>query len=268
MRIAIVDDLAAERHFLREQLEQKLYRMGIQADILEYTCGEAFLEAEHKLPFSVAFLDIYMMGMTGIEAARELRKTDTDCLLIFTTTSTDHALEGFQVRAMHYLVKPYTEDDDDFDEFDDDARPSRPSRSSTAPKPSYSGFDLDNDDLSSSGSSSNTGRRTLGGSNASNGKVVNIHTTAQMQVVLVKPDRFDNVSDIAEHLRSKHAVVLNLESTNKDVARRLVDFLSGCAYALDGKIKKIAISTYIITPYNVDIVGDLIDELENNGVYL
>ena len=119
-----------------------------------------------------------------------------------------------------------------------------------------------------SGSSSNTGRRTLGGSNASNGKVVNIHTTAQMQVVLVKPDRFDNVSDIAEHLRSKHAVVLNLESTNKDVARRLVDFLSGCAYALDGKIKKIAISTYIITPYNVDIVGDLIDELENNGVYL
>ena len=95
------------------------------------------------------------------------------------------------------LTKPYTEDDDDFDEFDDDARPSRPSRSSTAPKPSYSGFDLDNDDLSSSGSSSNTGRRTLGGSNASNGKVVNIHTTAQMQVVLVKPDRFDNVSDLS-----------------------------------------------------------------------
>ena len=169
------------------------------------------------------------------------------------------------------LTKPYTEDDDDFDEFDDDARPSRPSRSSTAPKPSYSSsFDLDSDEFSSTGSSASTGRRTLGGNNAntSNGKVVNIHTTAQMQVVLVKPERFDNVSDIAEHLRSKHAVVLNLESTNKDVARRLVDFLSGCAYALDGKIKKIAISTYIITPYNVDIVGDLIDELENNGVYL
>ena len=81
----------------------------------------------------------------------------------------------------------WPEDDDDFDEFDDDARPSRPSRSSTAPKPSYSGFDLDNDDLSSSGSSSNTGRRTLGGSNASNGKVVNIHTTAQMQLVLLIP---------------------------------------------------------------------------------
>lgn len=99
-------------------------------------------------------------------------------------------------------------------------------------------------------------------------KVVNINATTQLQVVLVKPDRFDLVSDIADHLRDKQAVVLNLESTNKDVARRLVDFLSGCAYALDGKIKKIAISTYIITPYNVDIVGDLIDELENKGVYL
>ena len=69
------------------------------------------------------------------------------------------------------------------------------------------------------------------------------------------------------HLRDKQAVVLNLESTNKDVARRLVDFLSGCAYALDGKIKKIAISTYLITPYNVDVVGDLVEELENNGMY-
>ena len=167
------------------------------------------------------------------------------------------------------LTKPYTEDDDDFDEFDDDARPSRPSRSSSAPKPSYNtSFDLDSDEFSSTGSSASTGRRTLGGNNSAGTQVVNIHTTAQMQVVLVKPERFDNVSDIAEHLRSKHAVVLNLESTNKDVARRLVDFLSGCAYALDGKIKKIAISTYIITPYNVDIVGDLIDELENNGVYL
>ena len=160
------------------------------------------------------------------------------------------------------LAKPYAEDDDDFDEFDDDVRPSRASRGSTAPAPKASLDDLGLDDNSSS-ASFGSGRRVPSGN-----KVVNIHTTAQMQVVLVKPDRFDNVSDIAEHLRSKHAVVLNLEATNKDVARRLVDFLSGCAYALDGKIKKIAISTYIITPYNVDIVGDLIDELENNGLYL
>ncbi|MEA4955650.1 MAG: cell division protein SepF [Pseudoflavonifractor sp.] len=98
-------------------------------------------------------------------------------------------------------------------------------------------------------------------------KVVNIHTTTQLQVVLVKPDRFENAAEIADHLRDKRTVVLNLESTNKDVARRLLDFLSGVAYAQEGKIKKVAISTYIITPYNVDILGDLIDELENNGLY-
>ena len=98
-------------------------------------------------------------------------------------------------------------------------------------------------------------------------KVVNIHTTTQLQVVLVKPEKFENASEIADHLREKRTVVLNLESTNKEIARRLLDFLSGVAYANEGKIKKVAISTYIITPYNVDILGDLIDELENNGLY-
>ena len=97
--------------------------------------------------------------------------------------------------------------------------------------------------------------------------VVNINTTAQLAVVLVKPDRFENAAEIADHLKEKRTVVLNLEQTNKDIARRLLDFLSGVAYANEGKIKKVAISTYIITPYNVDILGDLIDELENNGLY-
>lgn len=101
-----------------------------------------------------------------------------------------------------------------------------------------------------------------------NNKVVNIHATTQLAVVLVKPDRFENAAEIADHLKDKRTVVLNLEQTNKDVARRLVDFLSGVAYANEGKIKRVANSTYIITPYNVDILGDLIDELENNGLYL
>ncbi len=99
-------------------------------------------------------------------------------------------------------------------------------------------------------------------------KVVNIHATAALKVVLVKPERFENASEIADHLREKRTVVLNLESTNKDVARRLIDSLSGVAYAGEGKIKKVAANTYIITPYSVDIMGDLIDELENNGLYL
>ena len=98
-------------------------------------------------------------------------------------------------------------------------------------------------------------------------KVVNIHATTQLKVVLVKPERFENASEIADHLKDKRTVVLNLESTNKDVARRLVDFLSGVAYAGEGKIKKVAANTYLITPYHVDIEVDLIDELENNGLY-
>lgn len=100
-----------------------------------------------------------------------------------------------------------------------------------------------------------------------NNKVVNINATAQLQVVLIKPERFEDASAVADHLNAKRTVVLNLESTNKDVSRRLVDFLSGVAYANNGQLKKVANSTFIITPYNVNIVGDLLDELENNGVY-
>lgn len=98
-------------------------------------------------------------------------------------------------------------------------------------------------------------------------KVVNIHATAQLQVVLVKPERFDDASAVADHLNAKRTVVLNLESANKDVARRILDFLSGVAYANDGQIKKVANCTFIITPYNVGLMGDLLDELENNGLY-
>ena len=150
------------------------------------------------------------------------------------------------------LTRPYAEDEeDDFDnyddEYDDDPAPAEDSVPAARPR----GFS----------------EKSAPAADRRGNKVVNIHTTAQMQVVLVKPERFDTVSEIADHLRERRAVVLNLESANKDVARRLVDFLSGCAYALDGKIKKVALATYIITPYNVDIVGDLVEELENNGMY-
>ena len=99
-----------------------------------------------------------------------------------------------------------------------------------------------------------------------NDRVVNIHTTTQLQVVLVKPEIYENATEIADHLKEKRTVVLNLESTNKDAARRILDFLSGVAYTNDGQIKRVANNTYIITPYNVDLKGDLIDELENSGL--
>ena len=150
------------------------------------------------------------------------------------------------------LTHPYSDQEDDFDDYDDEDELADEPAPAPAPRRGY-------------GKSAAEPARTVGTGNA--GRVVNINATTQLQVVLVKPDRFDQASEIADHLRDKQAVVLNLESTNKDVARRLVDFLSGCTYVLDGKIKKVAISTYLITPYNVDIVGDLMEELENNGVY-
>ena len=90
-----------------------------------------------------------------------------------------------------------------------------------------------------------------------------------LEMKVVKPDKYDSqtAQKIADHLLSNRTVVLNLESTNKESARRLIDFLSGVAYAQDGKIKKISSGTYIITPYNVNLMGDLMDELESSGVY-
>ena len=100
-------------------------------------------------------------------------------------------------------------------------------------------------------------------------KEVNIHATAQLQVILVKPEVFQDTKQIADHLNSKKTVVLNLESTTPDVTRRIIDFLGGVAYANGGNIKPVANNTFIITPYNVGFVGeDLVGELENNGVFL
>ncbi|MBP1737187.1 MAG: cell division protein SepF [Oscillospiraceae bacterium] len=99
-------------------------------------------------------------------------------------------------------------------------------------------------------------------------KIVNLNATTKLQVVLVKPERFESVTEIADHLRDRRSVVMNMEKTPKEISRRILDFLAGVSYANEGKIKKIAVSTYIITPYNVDLMGDLVDELENNGLYL
>lgn len=141
------------------------------------------------------------------------------------------------------MINPISDEDEDYDEvFGEQDSPFMDER------PRYD-----------RGSSMDSNRR---------GKVVNIHATTQLKVVLVKPERFENASDIADQLKEKRTVVVNLESTHKDIARRLIDFLSGVAYAGEGKIKKVAANTYIITPYSVDIQGDLIDELENNGLYL
>ena len=157
--------------------------------------------------------------------------------------------------------KNLTKPDDYDDEYDEAAEENRGEPEDEEPvrtrpsrrRPSASSFDIPTDDPAPSG--------------ASDGRVLNINTTTQLQVVLVKPTKFEDSIEIANSLKAMRTVVLNLESTNKDIARRILDFLSGVAYANQGKIKRVANNTYIITPYNVGISGDLIDELENNGMY-
>ena len=158
------------------------------------------------------------------------------------------------------MAHPFEDEDDDFEEFETAAprATERRDRRERYEQPER---------LERAGRNESYGSVNSMEEERRSNKVVNIRAATQLQVVLVKPDKFDDASAIADHLREKRTVVLNLESTNKEIARRLLDFLSGVAYANEGKIKKVAISTYIITPYNVDILGDLIDELENNGLY-
>ena len=95
-------------------------------------------------------------------------------------------------------------------------------------------------------------------------RVVNIGSGKQ-QVVLVKPEHFEAAAEIADHLRQKHTVVLNLEAADKVTARRLVDFLSGAAYVQDGNLKRVSSDTFLITPCSVGLTGDLADEIENSS---
>ena len=163
------------------------------------------------------------------------------------------------------LAHPYEdEEEDDYDEYDAPApRAERQDRSDRSDRADRAAERAERRERTGSLYSSTA----LMDEERRCNKVVNIRAATKLQVVLVKPEKFEDASSIADHLREKRTVVLNLESTNKEIARRLLDFLSGVAYANEGKIKKVAISTYIITPYNVDILGDLIDELENNGMY-
>ena len=150
------------------------------------------------------------------------------------------------------LTHPYSDNDSSaYDEYDEEEEEYE-EEPAPAPRRSFT--------TRGAAAAESTPERTTG-----MGRVMNINPGNNMQVVLVKPERFDQVSDIANRLRDKQSVVLNLETTNKDVARRVVDFLSGTAYALDGKIRKIAVSTYLVIPYNVEMIGESLEDSETAG---
>lgn len=109
VRIAICEDLAQDANALEHMLAHGAAHRGLSLFLSRYESAEALLDSFSAGQFDVLFLDIYLGGQTGIEAAREIRRKDPECLLIFTTSSQDHALEGYSVRALHYLIKPVTQ---------------------------------------------------------------------------------------------------------------------------------------------------------------
>ncbi len=133
-------------------------------------------------------------------------------------------------------------------------------------EPSF--FDEEDVDISSNSKPKKEVTSFFGKSSSNNSKVVNMPSSA-VQVVLVKPTRFEDAPSIADHLNQRKTVVLNLEAANRETCRRLIDFLSGTAYATRGSIKKVANSTYIITPANVDVLGELIEgDFDTDGIFL
>ncbi len=100
-----------------------------------------------------------------------------------------------------------------------------------------------------------------------NRKIVNIHTAAQMKIVIYEPSSFDQTSEICDNLKERRPVIVNLDSVDAELARRILDFLSGAVYAMDGSIQKIASGIFAIAPSNVDIDANIKEELKDKILF-
>ena len=162
------------------------------------------------------------------------------------------------------FAQPYADDDyDDYDEDDEYAdeyeQPAEPParrapRRAPAPAPAEEEPEEQEDFGFTPVPAASTG---TGVSTGFNGQVLNMNASNKQEVVLFRPGSFNDTSKAADDLRNRKAVIVNMENVDKAMARRVVDFLSGCVYALDGDVKKIAQSAYLFCPHNMDIVGDL-----------
>ncbi len=95
-------------------------------------------------------------------------------------------------------------------------------------------------------------------------KVVNLPNSSQIKVVILQPNSFEQSQEICEHLKEKKSVIVNLEFVNKDVARRIIDFVSGAVYGLDGNISKVSNSIFLVAPFNYEITNEMArEELKN-----
>ena len=98
-------------------------------------------------------------------------------------------------------------------------------------------------------------------------QVVSIHTQKQMRVVVMEPNSFEEAQNIADQLKSRRPVIVNLENAEKMLAKRIVDFISGTTYALNGNMQKVGNGIFLFVPNNVDISGEMRDELKDKGLF-
>ena len=154
------------------------------------------------------------------------------------------------------FTKPYS-DEDDYDDYEDgdDSFEEPASQSERSPRFGRREAAAAQEPAFTSAPVSNTTAFTPAASAGFNGQVVS--TSNKIQLVLVRPESFNDAPTIAANMRAKKAVVLNLEGVDKNLARRIVDFLSGCGYAMDGTVKKVSQSTYVFCPHNMEVLGDL-----------
>lgn len=110
-------------------------------------------------------------------------------------------------------------------------------------------------------------RKTAAKSN-NNPQIYSVNTNVTMQVVIIKPEAYEDAQEICDQIKTKRPVVVNLEKVEYPVAQRIMDFLSGTCYALEGSIQRVANNIFIIAPENVDISGDFKEELKTKGVLL
>lgn len=105
---------------------------------------------------------------------------------------------------------------------------------------------------------------TTSNSNNKKNKVVGMPGVQQVKVIISQPNSFEQSEEICEHLKEKKSIIVNLEYVNKDVARRIIDFISGAVYALDGNIQKISNSIFLVAPYNYEITNEVLkDDIKN-----
>ena len=104
-------------------------------------------------------------------------------------------------------------------------------------------------------------------SRSKNAQVVSIHSQKQMRVVVMEPNSFEEAQNIADQLKSRRPVIVNLENAEKMLAKRIVDFISGTTYALNGNMQKVGNGIFLFVPTNVDISGEMRDELKDKGLF-